>query len=161
VEKKYNTILSIFVALFIGSMILFGCSKSNNDTQNSSESQGQSTNNAENNKDSNSDSILLGKKISQGLTEIEGVDKATVFIKETTALVGIVIKDGSQEVTDDLRKSIEEKVKEFSPEIRKVAITADKELFESLNSMANDFMNGKTLEELKKDLSEIMEKLKA
>jgi spore cortex protein len=158
-EKKYNTILSIFVALFIGSVILFGCAKSNNETESNNQEKGQSTENAVNKKDSNSDSILLGKKISQSLQEIEGVEKATVFIKETTALVGIVIKDGSQEVTKEVREKIEQKVKDISPEIRKVAITADKELFESLNSMANDFMNGKTLEELKKDLKEIMEKL--
>jgi YhcN/YlaJ family sporulation lipoprotein len=158
-ERKYNTVLSIFMALFIGSVILFGCAKSNNNTKDNSGEQGQSSENGTTQKDSNSDSILLGKMISQGLKDIEGIEKATVFIKESTALVGVAMKDGAVEITDDLRKKIEEKVKEISPKIKKVAITADKELLENLDEMTNDFMNGKTLEELKKDLSEIMDKL--
>lgn len=158
-ERKYNAVLSIFMALFMASVILFGCARANNNMKNNSEEQGQSSENSTTEKDSNSDSILLGKKISQGLKDIEGIDKATVFIKESTALVGVAMKDGAEEITDDLRKKIEEKVKEISPKIKKVAITADKELLENLDEMTNDFMNGKTFEELKKDLSEIMDKL--
>lgn len=166
-EKKYNTVLNIVVILFISIVILFGCSKANdNDSgsknQNQSENGGSSTTNKnDSNKDSNSDDILLGKKISQSIKDIEGVEKATVFIKESTALVGITLKDGSQEVSSEVRKQVEEKVKEASKEIKKVAITADKEMFEKLDAMANDFMNGKTLEELKKDLAEIMERIKS
>jgi len=160
VERKYNIVLSIFVALFIGTTILIGCSKAKEDSNEGGKSQSSAKSN-ETEKDSRSDDVLMGKKIAQGIEDIDGVGRATVFIKESTALVGVEMKDGSEVVSEELKGKIEAKVKEIYPNIRKVAVTADKELFENLDKMSNDFMNGKTMEELKKDLQEIMEKLKA
>lgn len=159
-ERKYNIVLSIFVALFIGTTILIGCSKSKEYSNEGGKSQSSAKSN-ETEKDSRSDDVLMGKKIAQGIEDIEGVGRATVFIKESTALVGVEMKDGSEVVSEELKGKIEAKVKEIYPNIRKVAVTADKELFQNLDKMSNDFMNGKTMEELKKDLQEIMEKLKA
>jgi len=159
VERKYNIVLSIFVALFIGTVIFMGCSKSKDNEK--SEGKSTETTSKDTQKDSTTDSVMMGKKIAQNVENIEGVEKATVFIKESTALVGVTLKDGANELSEDMKAKIEEKVKETSSDIRKVASTADKELFQKLDKMANDFMNGKTLEELKKDLQEILQKLGA
>jgi len=159
VERKYNIVLSIFVALFIGTVIFMGCSKSKDNEK--GEGKSTETTSKDTQKDSTTDSVMMGKKIAQNVENIEGVEKATVFIKESTALVGVTLKDGANELSEDMKAKIEEKVKETSSDIRKVASTADKELFQKLDKMANDFMNGKTLEELKKDLQEILQKLGA
>lgn len=158
-ERKYNIVLSIFVALFIGTVIFMGCSKSKDNEK--SEGKSTETTSKDTQKDSTTDSVMMGKKIAQNVENIEGVEKATVFIKESTALVGVTLKDGANELSEDMKAKIEEKVKETSSDIRKVASTADKELFQKLDKMANDFMNGKTLEELKKDLQEILQQLGA
>lgn len=158
-ERKYNIVLSIFVALFIGTVIFMGCSKSKDNEK--GEGKSTETTSKDTQKDSTTDSVMMGKKIAQNVENIEGVEKATVFIKESTALVGVTLKDGANELSEDMKAKIEEKVKETSSDIRKVASTADKELFQKLDKMANDFMNGKTLEELKKDLQEILQKLGA
>jgi len=160
VERKYNKVLSIFVALFIGTVIFMGCSKAKDNTESKGKST-ETTTNSDTQKDSTTDNVMMGKKIAQNIEDIEGIEKATVFIKESTALVGVVLKDGTNEISQDMKAKIEEKVKETSNDIRKVAATADKELFQKLDKMANDFMNGKTLEELKKDLQEILQRLSA
>lgn len=162
-ERKYNIVEGIVVMLIIAVVVLFGCAKANDANENGGKSQNSNSStssNTEPNRDSNTDDVLLGKKISQSIKDINGVEKSTVFIKETTALVGVTLKDGSQEISSELRSQIEEKVTQESKDIKKVAITADKEIYEKLDAMANDFMNGKTLEELKKDLTEIIDKIK-
>lgn len=109
---------------------------------------------------SNKDLHDRASKITTKISDIKGVDKAHVVISEKTAIVGLNInKDYEGKVTDELRKKVEDTVKNTDKDINTVTITADPNLTERIRKVGEDIGAGKPISGLGTEIKEILNRI--
>ncbi|WP_171011337.1 YhcN/YlaJ family sporulation lipoprotein [Haloimpatiens lingqiaonensis] len=100
------------------------------------------------------------QKIADAVNKIEGVNSSYVVISDKNALVGLDInKDYEGKIADDLRKKVEDTVKNTDKEIQTVALTVDADLTERIKNLGSDIRGGKPLSGLGTEIQEILNRI--
>lgn len=101
-------------------------------------------------------SNIIAKKIE----DFDEVNKATVVITGETALVGVDIKSNLEgEITNSLKDKIEETVREYNKNIKRVSVTADPDLFSRIRNIGVDINNGRPLSGFANEIEEILRRI--
>ncbi|MBS4540100.1 YhcN/YlaJ family sporulation lipoprotein [Clostridium sp. D2Q-11] len=98
--------------------------------------------------------------IADSIVEMEGINDATVVVRDNTAFVGIDAADTTDgEVSDQMRQDIETKVKEEDENITEVYISAEEDLFDRINEIAQNVRQGDPIEDFGDDLEDLIDRL--
>lgn len=108
----------------------------------------------------NEDYTRRSKLISDKLTELDGVNNATVLLTGDTALIGLDIPADTQ---DDKIKEIKDKVehsaKNTDKDIDRVAITADADVVKRIENMGSDIKDGKPISGFATEIKETIKRI--
>lgn len=100
------------------------------------------------------------KEIYDRLAALSGINDSTVIINGTTAVVGVDINKNAQgNLTNNLKKKVENTVKASDKNIKNVVVTADPDLFERLQKIGQDIRNGRPLTGLGNEMQEIIRRV--
>ncbi|KGG80555.1 hypothetical protein Y919_05470 [Caloranaerobacter azorensis H53214] len=100
------------------------------------------------------------EKIADSIVDLPGVDDATVVITGNTALVGVDIeKELEGKVVTDLKKQIVTRVKQTDKDIKNVTVTADPDLFERIDDIAQEINRGRGMSEFADEVKEIIRRI--
>ena len=108
----------------------------------------------------NESMMIRSKDLAIKISDLNKVNSANVLITGNTALVGIDIpKESNDEDTRQIKKDVENKVKELDKEIDNVVITADADLITRMKNLGTDVESGKPLSGLGNEIEEIMKRI--
>lgn len=99
-------------------------------------------------------------KIASNVAKIPEVNKATVVVSGSNALVGTDMKarvQGAHET--DIKKKVEKTVKDTDKAIKRVYITADPDLYKRIDNIARGISAGRPVSEFAKQISEIIKRI--
>ncbi|SHH70600.1 sporulation lipoprotein, YhcN/YlaJ family [Caloranaerobacter azorensis DSM 13643] len=100
------------------------------------------------------------EKIADSIVDLPGVNDATVVITGNTALVGVDIeKELEGKVVTDLKKQIVTRVKQTDKDIKNVTVTADPDLFERIDDIAQEINRGRGMSEFADEVKEIIRRI--
>lgn len=100
------------------------------------------------------------EKIADSIVDLPGVDDATVVITGNTALVGVDIEEELEgKVVTDLKKQIVTRVKQIDKNIKNVTVTADPDLFERIDDIAQEINRGRGMSEFADEVREIIRRI--
>ncbi|WP_069650147.1 YhcN/YlaJ family sporulation lipoprotein [Caloranaerobacter ferrireducens] len=100
------------------------------------------------------------EKIADSIVDLPGVDDATVVITGNTALVGVDIEEDLEgKVVTDLKKQIVARVKQIDKNIKNVTVTADPDLFERIDDIAQEINRGRGMSEFADEVKEIIRRI--
>ncbi|ENK1244289.1 YhcN/YlaJ family sporulation lipoprotein [Clostridium sporogenes] len=100
------------------------------------------------------------QKIADEVTKIDGIDKARVAISEKRALVGVTIPNNAEgKLTDDLKKKVEDTVKNTDKEIDTVAVSADADIYERISKIGDGIKDGRGIEEFGNEFKELFNRI--
>lgn len=98
--------------------------------------------------------------ISTKVMAVKGVSRNAVVVNDNTAIVGVTLENTDMKVDDAMRTSIENAVKEVDPNITTVKITNDKSLFDRIETMSRDVMNGKVVNDIRTDFNNLINEIR-
>jgi len=105
------------------------------------------------------DILNRSENISNVVVELYGIDNASSIIFND--IVVIAVEMGVDNTfTDDIKEMIIDTVLSNDTAIRQVLITDDKKIFNQIENIIEDLMNGKPYDNYVKDINRIIEKLK-
>ncbi len=100
------------------------------------------------------------QKIADEVIKIDGIDKARVAISEKRALVGVSIPNNAEgKLTDELKKKVEDTVKNTDKEIDTVAVSADADIYERISKIGDGIKEGKGIEEFADEFKELFNRI--
>lgn len=100
------------------------------------------------------------KEIARDIAKEKDIESASCVITGDTALVGLQFdKQYKGDVTDAVKKSVEKRVKEHEPSIKRVAVTADPDVLSRIKTMATDIEKGKPLSGFTTEIEEILRRI--
>jgi YhcN/YlaJ family sporulation lipoprotein len=100
------------------------------------------------------------ERIARNVAKIPEVNKATVVISGSTALVGIDMKahvQGAHET--EVKKKVEKTVRETDKAVKNVSVTADPDLYKRIDNIAKGIAAGRPLSEFTKQIAEILKRI--
>ena len=162
---KNNKKILLFTTALLSLSLFLGTGCTNKSAQNPPANNNESTQEkAEENKDNvtekGTDLTNRAQKIADEVTKIDGIDKARVAISEKRALVGVSIPNAAEgKLTDDLKKKVEDTVKNTDKEIDTVAVSADAEIYERISKIGDGIKEGKGIEEFGNEFKEIFNRI--
>jgi YhcN/YlaJ family sporulation lipoprotein len=99
-------------------------------------------------------------RIASNVAKIPEVNKATVVVYGSTALVGVDMKARVQGTLEtDVKKKIEKTVKDTDKSITRVYVTADPDLYKRIENIAKGISAGRPVSEFAKQISEIIKRI--
>ena len=99
-------------------------------------------------------------KISKAIVNLPEIDTAPVIVNGNTAIVGITSNNlTNTEITPDLRKKIEDAIKNLDSQIQTVALTADNDLFTRIGDVSKNIREGNPATDFKNDIDDILSKI--
>ena len=99
-------------------------------------------------------------KIASNVAKIPEVNKATVVVSGSTALVGVDMKARVQGTNEtDVKKKIEKDVKNTDKSITRVYVTSDPDLYKRIDNIARGISAGRPVSEFAKQISEIIKRI--
>lgn len=99
-------------------------------------------------------------RIASNVAKIPEVNKATVVVYGSTALVGVDLKARVQGTLEtDVKKKIEKTVKDTDKSITRVYVTADPDLYKRIDNIAKGISEGRPVSEFAKQISEIIKRI--
>ena len=108
----------------------------------------------------NGDLSTRADKIENAVTKLDEVNSATVVITENTALIGINMTSGTKgSLNTEIKKKVEDAVKNADKEIDRVSVTADPDLFTRIENVAEDIASGKPLSGFGQEIEEIIRRI--
>jgi YhcN/YlaJ family sporulation lipoprotein len=103
---------------------------------------------------------MRASRVATNVARIPEVNKATVVISGTTALVGVDMKAKVQGTHEkDVKKKIEKAVKDTDKSITRVYVTADPDLYKRIDNIARGISEGRPVSEFAKQISEIIKRI--
>lgn len=100
------------------------------------------------------------KQIAKDIAQEKDIQSASCVVTGDTALVGLQFeKQYKGDVTDTIKKSVEKRIKNYEPTIKKVVVTADPDLLSRIKTMATDIGNGKPLSGFTTEIEEIIRRI--
>ena len=100
------------------------------------------------------------ERIARNVAKIPEINKATVVISGSTALVGIDMKahvQGAHET--EVKKKVEKTVRETDKAVKNVSVTADPDLYKRIDNIAKGIAAGRPLSEFTKQIAEILKRI--
>lgn len=108
----------------------------------------------------NLDIIARSNYLAKKVKELNEIDDATVILTENTALVGVKIKGNVKgEMTTDLKRNVENKIKNTDNRIKNVAVTANPDLATRLRDIMFDIERGRPLSGFAVEIKEILKRI--
>lgn len=101
--------------------------------------------------------IDRSEDLSDIVVELFGVDDSATIILNDTALVGIVMAYDS-ELTEDMRKLVNDIVLEKDKSIKQVSISDDEKTFNEIVNIVNNLMNGEAYDKYVNSINQMIEK---
>jgi len=98
--------------------------------------------------------------IATNVAKIPEVNKATVVVSGSTAIVGVDMKakvQGTRET--DVKKKVEKTVKDTDKSITRVYVTSDPDLYKRIDNIAKGISAGRPVSEFAKQISEIIKRI--
>lgn len=160
-KQKTSKILTLIMALGLFAIPLVGCGtmtstdENKNGVTNDQVQKDNVTNNEKGAANNTSDEIKRAEKIHDELAKMNTIEKATVLVNDNTAIIGVRPKDVAS-YTNEMRTSIEEKVKAIDKKITTVKITNEESLYGRIENMYRDMYNGKTMTDVKTEYDRLI-----
>lgn len=104
------------------------------------------------------DAIRMSEGLMFRLNDISGITTSMVFINHEAVLVAVRLEDGI-ELSTELRDVISKEVYEIYPEAKTIAISDDEYVYKSIDKLLRSYKENDPVEELLKDLKEIIKEL--
>lgn len=103
--------------------------------------------------------IERSETISDIVVDIYGIDDATTIIFNDMAIIGVKIAY-DQKLTDDIKNTIIDIVKEKDPYINQVKVTQKNSVFNQIDHIISELLNGKAYDSFVKEIDKIQNKIK-
>ncbi len=104
--------------------------------------------------------VNRARTIAQKVVDLNEVDRANCLITGDTAVVGVDIKNNVRgQMTTELKRKIETRVKNTDNRIKNVAVTADPDLSTRIRTMATDMENGRPISGFANEIQEILRRI--
>ncbi len=164
-NKKHSI---IFLALLLVLLAVTGCSPTQRpvpDQQQPNNNQTKENTNPDSPMDMqpneiNQDLDTRADRIVTAIVKLDEVRSATVVISESTALVGVNITDTTKgEMNTEIKRQIEETVKNTDSQITRVSVTADPDLFKRIENIARETSSGRPLSGFGKEIEELVRRI--
>jgi len=108
----------------------------------------------------NQDLNIRADRIVNEVVKINEVRSATVVISERTALVGVNLTDTTKgEINTEIKRQIEEAVRNADPQITRVSVTADPDLFKRIENIARETGRGRPLSGFGREIEELVRRI--
>ncbi len=108
----------------------------------------------------NQDLQARADRIVNAIVKLDEVRSATVVISETTALVGVNTTDTTKgEMNTEIKREIEETVKNTDAQITRVSVTADPDLFKRIENIARETSSGRPLSGFGREIEELVRRI--
>lgn len=104
------------------------------------------------------DAIRMSEGLMLRLNDISGITTSMVFINHEAVLVAVRLEDGIK-LSTELRDVISKEVYEIYPEAKTIAISDDEYVYKSIDKLLRSYKENDPVEELLKDLKEIIKEL--
>ncbi len=169
--KKSYKLLSLVAALLLAlSLGVVGCQRpakptpdNNVPNYNSPNTQVPNNNmnrNMNNDNNMNTDLSYRADTIANKVANLKEVNDCTVIISGNTAIVGVDMKNQVEgNLTTDLKKKIENTVRNADKDIRNVTVTADADLFQRIQNIGRDIRGGKPISGFGEEIEEIIRRV--
>lgn len=100
------------------------------------------------------------KKIASEIAKEKNIKSASCVVNGNTAVVGLQFDEQYKgKVTDAIKQSVNKRVKDLEPTIKKVIVTADPDLLSRIKTVARDIEKGKPLTGFTKEIEEIIRRI--
>ena len=167
-NSKFFMFLSLFVMITV--LALSGCAKDDKkeippsdepDTTLEDEDALEGNNNENDSNLNVNDTIgQRADKISEAIVNLPEIDTAPVIVNGNTAIVGITSNNlTNAEITPDLRKKIEDAIKNSDSQIQTITLTADNDLFTRIGDVSKNIREGNPATDFKNDIDDILSKI--
>ena len=108
----------------------------------------------------NQDLNTRADRIVTEVAKMEEVRSATVVISENTALVGVNLTDTTKgEMNTEIKRQIEESVRRTDPQITRVSVTADPDIFKRIENIARETGRGRPLSGFGREIEELVRRI--
>lgn len=157
-SKKMTLLMTL---IFFTSIFITGCNK---DEKGEITSSGPTIEDMENSSlDKNitiKRAIKSGVEIEHYLKESEEIDEAQVYINHEAVLVALKLKNDEDIISSNTKNEIKNKIMEIYPMARTIAISSDREVYESISRLVKTFKENDSKQEFIRDIKEIISNLK-
>lgn len=106
------------------------------------------------------DNMRLADDIADKITNMKGIDNATVMVTNRTAYVAVDLPDKQEgRLTNDLKSRISDEVKRTDNKIDKVYVSGDPDFFNRMGGYAEDIRNGRPISGLFDEITETVRRI--
>lgn len=159
--KNKVKILSLLIIL---ALIIGGCSTGKNDENDNvaEENMGQEElfeDISLNVSGKNYDLLVRSEAISDAVVNLFGIDNATSIILNDKVAVGLEMAEG-HEFTEDVINTVINTVKEKDSSISEVFVSGDKKIFDDIEGVIENLLNGKSYDEQVDRINNIIENIR-
>ncbi|MBM7614602.1 YhcN/YlaJ family sporulation lipoprotein [Alkaliphilus hydrothermalis] len=103
---------------------------------------------------------IRADRIVNEIVKLNEVKSATVVITDKTALVGVNLKENIDgEMTTESKKKIENVVRRTDSEIDRVSVSADPEIFDSIENIVRETGRGRPLSSFGDEIEDIVRRI--
>lgn len=143
--------MKLLISLILILALITGCSSNNNEIGSDNQQEivtvaGQ-----------NDDIVERSELLSDAIVELYGIDDATTIIFNNSALVAIKMAY-DQKYTQDTKEIIENKVMNTDPIIKEVFISTKDRIFNDIDNIVLELLQGKSYDSLVDNISKIKNK---
>lgn|GEM_PF-2285189 len=126
------------------------------------------TNRLGTNRTANQQNTLTGSNVNTAAENVKArlearddIERASCVISGNTALVAIDTKDGVNTAgqNKNIKEEVANMVKSIAPGVTNVAVTESPDLFERISNLSRDMQNGRTMQGLKDEFTELVNKI--
>jgi len=173
--KKHNKIIALFTVLALVMAIgVVGCQVRNekpNPPNNTNNGMGDNDNlnngNMNNNNNTNmgnNDTDMeindRAERIADAVADLNDVRRATVVISGNTAIVGVsMVNTADGNVTNNIKENIRDTVRRVDNRIDNVSVTANPDLYQRIENIANDIGEGRPLSGFGTEIEELLRRI--
>lgn len=101
------------------------------------------------------DAIMMSEEIMRKIDKIDGIDSSMVYINHEAVLTAVRLSNDKY-LSDEIRNKLEETIYRIYPNAKTIAISDNEYVYESISRLLRSFKENDPLDELKKDLQEII-----
>lgn len=110
------------------------------------------------NQDRAGQNMRVADNVADSLTKVKGVDSATVMVTDDTAYVGVMMRNGDGDMTDDVKDQIARQVRKEDPSIKRVYVSANPNFAQQINNYAKDIREGRPVSGLINNFMDLIQR---
>lgn len=169
---RLNNSKFILISLISLLVLLIACKNDiGNNERDNNLSLGKENANEENNYDNSNERIindnknvdkdelsLIGEDISDDIVKLNGINDATVILRENTALVGLNTV-GSNEIDNKTREKIMNAIKNRYDKVDEIIIDNSSDIYDRIETITHQIRNGSKISDFENDIMNIINSL--